>query len=412
MVVAGSGADAWAALVLAASLAGCTRGAPEAGGSSGAAGAPQGGASGTALATPLDLASETAFDLTVSERGALLAWAESSPAGALHLARFDAHGERVTVALGDAGTSAQLPLASGAVDLTLVEAKSGVGLLWRESGEPGAAHGAWLAPAAPAQHFELGAAWGAAQAGRGNLALAARGEGALALVRGPREECKGAPAAGAGGNGAAAEPCFGFRFHQLSARGAQPVGLGLHVPVPCDSRAALLLAPPGDAEQRYHYAVCTRDEDETMLTAFSIEPARSYAAAQRVLPGCQPLGAGLFAGQPTFVAECRGSRRLARFVEADTPFALQSADVRGLVCSTGDDGSPRARVRMGDGWLELTEPQPQLELLLDAELSPPGSRAVWAGAALLVARAVAGQLRLDRYACAGTELQRHPSPLE
>lgn len=399
-------AAAWiAGALVAASLARCTRPAPTSDGSEGSGGAAGSTAAGSAPATLLALASETAFDLTVSERGALLGWADASPAGALHLLRFAPDG-----AQAPATGSAALPTAAGAADLTLLEAPGGISVIWRAQSQPALARGIWLDAAGRALSLDLGATWPAPDGARGNLALAVRGEGALALVRGPREACKDAAAA-SGASGEPDEPCFGFRFHQLSGGGAHSVGLGLHVPVPCEARAALLLSPAGSAEQRYHYAVCTRSDGQTVLTAFSIEPARSYAAAQQVLPGCQPLGAALFAGQPTFVAECGASRRLARFVEADAPFAVQSADVRGLVCVREPNG-PRARVRLGEGWLELLGPQAQLELLLDAELAPPGSRAVWTGEALLVARAAGGQLALDRYACTGKELVRSSVPLE
>ncbi len=380
MTRAASGPCFFAGWLLAWSLTACTREAPQ--------------ADARQAAPALALASETAFDLTVSQRGALLGWVEGSP-GVLHVLRLDERGQRVAA---PAATALQ---GSGVADLALVDTREGVGLIWRVPAEPAEVRGLWLDPAGAASALALGATWAAPGGARGNLALAARGESALALVRGPSEACREAPEAA----GAAAEAaCFGFRFHQLSARGAQPLGLGLHVPVPCDARAALLLSPPGSADQRYHYAVCTRAEGQTVLTAFSIEPARSYAAAQQVLHGCQPLGAGLFGGQPTFVAECGAARRLARFVDADAPFAVESADVRGLMCSGGSDS--RARVRLGSGWLELGAPQAQLELLLDAELSPPGSRAVWTGEALLVARVAGGQLALDRHVCAGKELER------
>lgn len=401
--------------LLAASLAGCTRAASDASGNGGAAGSTAAAPAALGAApSPLQLASETAFDLTVSERGALLGWADASAAGVLHVLRFAASGARAA----PAPTPAALPPASGAADLTLVDAGSGVALIWRTPGQAAMARGLWLDGKGTWQSLELGATWPAPGAGRGNLALAARGEGALALVRGPRETCRetavpsaAAGAAAGGASGGEGEPCFGFRFYQLSAAGSQAVGLGLHVPVPCDARAALLLSPAAGAEQRYHYAVCTHVDGETVLTAFSIEPARSYAAAQQVLPGCQPLGAGLFAGQPTFVAECGASRRLARFVDADAPFALQSADVRGLVCSRAA-GGPLARVRLGESWLDLAGPQAQLELLLDAELAPHGSRAVWTGEVLLVARAAGGQLALDRFSCEDKELVRSSIALE
>jgi hypothetical protein len=67
-------------------------------------------------------------------------------------------------------------------------------------------------------------------------------------------------------------------------------------------------------------------------------------------------------------------------------------------------------VRLGSGWLALDQPLDHLELLLDSSLSPPGSRAVWTGSVLLVARAH-GQLELDRYSCEGGVLRQLSSPL-
>jgi hypothetical protein len=79
---------------------------------------------------------------------------------------------------------------------------------------------------------------------------------------------------------------------------------------------------------------------------------------------------------------------------------VESLEPRGLVC-----GAAGANVRLGAGWLRLTEPLGSLELLLGDDLAPPGTRAVWAGAVLLVARpTAAGVLALTRHACQGTAL--------
>jgi hypothetical protein len=348
-----------------------------------------GGAAAEPSARRLD--DPSAFDLTLSERGAVLGWVEAS-SSELHIARFDAQGEALA-------SSVQKLAQPAALDLVLADTSAGLSAVWRSEGT---ARGVWLEPSGAVQWLDLGAAWAAPEAGRGNLALVQRGASALALVRGPSEPC---------GDGSD-ESCFGFRFYQLSGRGAFETGLGLRVPVPCDARAALLIsarapAQPGAGEPRFQYAVCTRSESAPVLTVFSIEPDRSYAAAQKLFSDCTPLGAGNFAGQSLFVAECQGARRVARLRSADAPVEIVNLDVRGLLCSARG-----ARLRLGSEWLELSEPSDRLELLLDASLSPPGSRAVWTGSALLVARLDAGRLVLDRHACADSGLRQLPSPLD
>jgi hypothetical protein len=387
----------WVLIVLLAAGAGCAR---ERGAEKSAAPAAvsstvdsQPGPNGPAAVGDVrELLRETAFDLVSSPRGALLAWVSAGPS-ALHVARFDALGNPAD----EAWQNGSAAVANTARDLLVAESPAGVSAIWREGESSTAtARGVWLAAGA-AQPLDLGQAWGEAQSGRGNLALVSRGAGALALVRGPRESCEDG----------SQDVCFGFRFYALSAGGARQTGLGLRVPVPCDARAAQLVAPSPAAgpEQRWQYAVCTRGEQAPVLTVFSIEPERSYASARQVFAGCTPLGAGYFAGQPAFVAECQGSRQIARMVSADAPFEIQRLDVRGLVC-----GAHGARVRLGSGWLALDQPLDHLELLLDSSLSPPGSRAVWTGSVLLVARAQ-GKLVLDRYGCEDRELHQLSSPL-
>jgi hypothetical protein len=382
----------WVLIVLLAAGAGCSRehGAEK----SAAPAASSAVASGPAAVSDVrELLHETAFDLVSSPRGALLAWVAAEPS-ALHVARFDAQGNPAD---DGAWKNAGSAVANTARDLLIAESSASVSAIWREGESSTAtARGLWLGTG-PAQSLDLGRTWGDAQSGRGNLALVSRGAGALALVRGPREPCEDG----------SQDACFGFRFYALSAAGASQTGLRLRVPVPCDARAAQLVAPLPAAgpEQRWQYAVCTRSEQAPVLTVFSIEPDRSYASARQVFAGCTPLGAGYFAGQPAFVAECQGGRQIARMLSADAPLEIQRLDVRGLVC-----GPHGARVRLGSGWLGLDQPLDHLELLLDSSLSPPGARAVWTGSVLLVARAQ-GKLVLDRYGCEGSELHQLGSPL-
>jgi hypothetical protein len=336
-----------------------------------------------------------AFDLTFgAERGAI-AWVDATDGGGLWLARLDGRGELLD-------QPERRPITGSAEEVSLVMAAAGPFVVWRERSGTGAFVRGLLAGTAGDVPLELGATWAAAGAERGNVALAVRQGGALALLRGPEEPC---------GDGSM-EACFGFRFYQLSAAGAHETEFPLRVPSPCAAQAVQLmpggggLASPGARALPLQYAVCTRSEQLSVLTVFSIEPDRSYAAAHRIFEGCSPLGAGVFAGQASFVADCHGSRQLMRIRSSDAPPELHALDVRGLVCS------PRgAELRLGEEWLALDHPLEQVELLLDSALSPPGARAVWTGEVLLVAQEHAGRLELERYRCVGSELRKLASPL-
>lgn len=337
----------------------------------------------------------TAFDLAFGAELGALAWADATDGLSLWLARLDARGELL-------GKPERRSIASRAEDLSLAMTAAGPAIVWRGRSATGALGRGLLAGTGGDVPFELGPAWAGTEAERGNVALAARQGGALALLRGPEEPC---------GDGSG-EACFGFRFYELSATGARETEFPLRVPVPCATQAAQLipvvgmLGLPGAPAAPLQYAVCTRAGQLPVVTVFSIEPDRSYAAAHRIFEGCAPLGAGLFAGQPSFVADCHGSRQLVRIHSADAPPELHSLDVRGLVCSARG-----AQLRLGEEWLALDRPLEHLELLLDSALSPPGARAVWTGEVLLVAQARAGQLELGRYACVGSQLRRLASPL-
>lgn len=341
-----------------------------------------------------ELASPTALALVATDSGALLAWVSGTPAAA-SLARFDAAGQLVgTVA------SSALDAAPGARDLTLVEAEAGVWMAWVDPSADrvrAAPLGGSTAPLV----LDLGPTWsGGTPEARGNLALGKREGRALALTRGAAVPCADAPL----------DECFGFQLYELSSEGARATGVPLSVPVPCAAQAALLVAGPrrsarGADSAAFEYAICTRAGGGPVLTVFSIEPERQYAAAQRVLGGCAPLGAGRFAGESSFVAQCGSDRRMVTLVDPDRPPRERDISIRGVVC----DGE-QPRVRLGSDWLRLTAPVDQLELLVGDDLAPPGARAVWTGSALLVVRAGAPGLELSRYACQSSQLVPLESP--
>jgi hypothetical protein len=350
-----------------------------------------GGASAVPDASP-PLASETAFDLAASPSGALLTWIESGTT-TVSLARFDAEGVRI----GERSRR-DIALGPGAVafDLSLSDSSAGPVSLWLERDGTGIrGRAAWLEQLGPA--IELGSGWGTSAA-RGNVAVAARGQGALAVVRGEPKPCV---------DGSAGS-CSELRFYTLEPGGGMAAGLTLAVPDACGVRAIQLVSGPGGGGEpgRWDYAVCSTSPQRSIVTVFSIHPERQYALAERAFDGCTPLGAARFAGAASFFALCDGDRRMASAGEPDSPLHLQAVHERGLVCSRN-----AARLRFGSGWLRLTEPMGGLELVLDVDLAPAGARAVWTGAALLVARVEAAALRIAKYVCSGSELRELANPL-
>ena len=112
----------------------------------------------------------------------------------------------------------------------------------------------------------------------------------------------------------------------------------------------------------------------------------------------------LLGGAPRLVADCDGRRRAARPGRENAEVAVEELPSPGVQC----DGT-RARVRTGDSWLELDAPRGGLQALLPSVIAPRGSRAVFAGSALIVARAEKGKLELTRYACQAGVLRQLPA---
>ena len=332
----------------------------------------------------------SAFDLVPTAGGAALVWAGGMPP-ALHLEPLDAAGHVLRHA------TSTLASGEGVADVAVVARGGAHVIAWSEAaaGER-RLRAAWVPESGPARRFELGAVGSDAPVARGGVALAASGQGARLFARGGPTACAAASAA----------PCRAFQFFAIEPDQARPLGLALAVPSPCASQAAQLVpgvsgrALPGGTAEPFEYAVCSAARDSPALTVFSIRPDPAYAMAEEVFAGCTPLGAARFAGAAAFVALCGSERRVARLARDAAGLSIEVLEPRGLVC-----GAAGANVRLGAGWLRLSEPMGGLELLLGEDLAPPGSRAVWTGSALLVARpTAAGELLLQRHACRGTAL--------
>lgn len=373
-----------AACLLASMSLGCSREPPA-----------QGLEASPAAAEPdLALASATAFDLAASATGAVLAWAGPGRS-ALSVARFGADGQLVGEPMQRAAFQ---PSSRLVFDFALSPSEAGFALLWLEENPEGTrARAVWLDGAEPA--LDLGPGKGASTA-RGNVALTSRAAGVMAAVHGGPAPCAER----------ADHACDELRFYRLERSGALSAGITLSVPDPCDAHAVQLLSTPvatgQGSEPRVDYAVCSKAARASGLTVFGIQPERQYAAAEHVFPGCRPLGAGRFAGAGAFVADCGANRSLAAVSPGDAPLRTQTINERGLVCS-----GEGPRLKLGRGWLRLAEPIGALQLVLDGDLAPAGARAVWTGAALLVASVDAGRLKLARYVCAGSQLRELANPV-
>lgn len=344
------------------------------------------------------LATATAFDLAATPRGAVLAWA---PFGGdtLRVTRFGTDGNPV----GGAGATALVPgVGGGAADMSVAAAASGVALAWRDVAPRAAMlRAAWVPSEGSARRFELGPVWRGGASSRGALALVARDDEALLLARGLGVRC----------TGARDESCFSFQFFELGPDEALATGLSLSVPRPCAAHSAQLISArrssPGEARGPFEYAICAGAPGATALTVFSIQPSPAYAAAEEALQGCEPLGAGRFGGEATFVAVCGGERRSVSVPVGGGALVARRLDSRGLICKAGG-----ALLRFGDDWLRASEPLGRLELLLNEDLAPKGARAVWTGNALLVAREHRGELALERYVCRSSGSTGLEGPLD
>jgi hypothetical protein len=239
--------------------------------------------------------------------------------------------------------------------------------------------------------LELGAAWFAPRAARGNLAVATQGNAALVFARGEATPCVDGTS----------EHCFSFAMQKLEQGRASSRGFPLIVPAPCPETSLAFTVTGRDL----HYAVCTRTNQKSMTTLFTIRAEPEYARADPVLPGCRPLGLVELSGSVRLVADCDGQRRAAQVGPDNSAVTVEELPSPVLECQGN-----RARIRFGESWVELDKPRVNLHALLPSVVAPRGSRAVFTGSALLVAAAKAGKLTLTRYACQAGVLRQLPDP--
>jgi hypothetical protein len=286
-------------------------------------------------------------------------------------------------------------LAQGEVtDLAATAVGEALALAWveRERGKA-RAFGAFVG-AHPPRRVELGATVFPARAARGNVTLVKQRDAALAFARLAETSCVNPNERG----------CSAFELFTLSPEGAKTVGLPLVVPSPCADHSALLAV----AGERFHYALCAGSEAEPRTTWFSIQPDPEYARADQVLAGCRPLAAFSWDGAAYLVGDCERGRRFARVPGGDE--RIEEGELDSASCDAGKLG-----VRLGERRLVFSEPRAGLHAFFDTETLPRGARAVWTGAALLVADAPAARLSLSRFTCEGNVLRRaalEAAPLE
>jgi len=294
---------------------------------------------------------------------------------------------------GPGGLARVTGVGAAVADLALAAVGSDAALAWSDASAAQARlRAAWVPSSGAARTFELGESVRADGAMRGALSLVARERAALLLARGLERPC----------DNTSGRPCSTFQFFEIAPDAGRSTGLSLTVPRPCAEHSAQLVSArraasgePGPLE----YAICAGPEGASGLTVFSIQPNPAYAAAEEALAGCTPLGAGRFGGEATFVGVCAGQRRGVSVSADGGALVAHNLDERGLVCKASGP-----LLRFGSGWLRPSEPLGRLELLLNDDLAPAGARAVWTGAALVVAHSRHGRLSLHRYGCRDTRL--------
>ena len=333
------------------------------------------GPSSSPLALRAVLASPTAFDLIATFDGAKLVWASKSDGFELLEQPIGRDGRLKGGVAELAGGGAR----GRVTDLVAAQLDRGVAVAWVEQLGNEARASATVSDGRGAHEIvDLGAAWPTRTVHRGNLALAGAREYALVFVRGTEEPCSEGQ-----------KQCFGFGLYRLEATGAANArGLPLSVPVPCSEYSTLLSVVEG----RWHYAVCTLADAAPVTTLFNIQFEPEYAAAEQLLKGCRPLGLFEHDREVWLSADCDGKRRVTR----GSGTLRATHELSGLVFECGS-GQPR--LRSGDFELRLAAPRSHVHTLLGPPWVPERARAVWTGAALVVASADRGGVSLTRYAC-------------
>lgn len=342
------------------------------------------------IVVPDEQSSASAFALVAKPDGLHLIWASRAPGPDwLYEAELGQSGElrgsarRLTVPAHTLGRVTDLSATSWGEQLALV---------WLEQGEREARAQASVFDATkPPTLLDLGPAALAAEAARGNIAIAPEPERGRALVlwRGLEAPCVTAQSG----------PCTGFSFRRIGSAVADATGLPLSVPVPCASHSVQLATAAG----RFHYGVCTRQGAEPLTTMFSIQYDPEYARAEPLLEGCMPLGTVAVAERVWLLGDCRGKRRAVAVPLMDEKVETENIDNLSTSCT-----AQRLELRQGRFTLRLREPRAGLEGVLPASYVPTGARAGWTGSTLVAVFKAGARLETRTYGCRDGKLEPLP----
>lgn len=324
----------------------------------------------------LELESPTAFAFAPRSDGATLVWAAPTSKKQIQKLRLSRGGS----ALGGPSVVVQNDTDGGLVtDLVATPVANGLAVAWVERLKNEARLRAALYDGRQAASaFDLGPAWHTNKTVRGNVAVARDRDQALVFARGQSEACVSP----------GERECFGFSLHRIAEEASQARGLPLSVPVPCDQNSAHLRVENGG----WFYGVCTVSDGERVTTLFDIQFNPEYARAERLLPGCQPLGIVVRNSKPWLVGRC-GDKRLGVKLPAGKgkPVDLGATSLSCL--------GRKLRLNSGASAEPLEAGRTDLGPLLPADLTEKLEQAVYTGTSLLLARGEGKELLLVRHAC-------------
>jgi hypothetical protein len=349
-----------------------------------------------ALLAPRELATDASFAITPLDDGVLLVWgAPPVPSPGVRASLLSPLGEPRA---HDQVLSEDLP-----IELDAVADGARAAVAWVAQPSAAGRELRVVAALGVGGHFGPAADFGPAEplrsAGRGRLALASGPDGVFSLSH----RVPPAPCASRDGM------CARVRRDRVdtgaSVRGDDP----LEVPGPCDP----LVVGSVRAEGTWFSALCHEERGPTgalapRATVYAIRPSIALAAASQVLVGCAPRALAPTAGGAALVAECPEGRSVAWQDELGRPLG----EIRGARFEIACVGRPLLRISGEAGALEvpLTVAVGRIEGLLPSTVAADHARAVWSGAAILVATPRRSgerrELVLDRYACEDGRLER------
>jgi len=353
-------------------------------------------ASSTALLGPV-LAHAGAFELVATSAGATLVWAAGTCAQGLRLQRFDVDGAPVGAPLQHAACGGEA--SDPAAEITDVTAAAGggrIGVVWlvrdrtgaRLFGTFGSDSAENLAPTLPLGAADNSPDSRSSHAVRGQLWLTAADTGQMRMAwRGPAATCSS-------GNGTCAQLLSTVFPPQPGAPRRVDTR---EVPVAC---ARLLLGTLWH-QGTWYDAFCTVDVEHSRPSTevYAIRPEIFYAEAMAVLEGCAPVGLAPSSEGVFVFGECADGLH-AELIGGRGFAASRDARIeRDLTCEVGRPvlsvgGATNAAVSY-----KLAGPRDRLELWLPERLAPPGSRAVFTGRRLLLAKIAASRLTVSGSYC-------------